>query len=291
MDETLARRDSPQTLSRRAFSLPGFSPLKPRLLKPLRDSLAVACLLAVAGFLMAACGGSGGEPADAEEFAAAADRICAEGARRDVAARHQSLGSQAEYLNELRRIRKDALRELEGLRPPSEDAAGFEAFVDVRHEAAIRIEDGIEAALDGDVAALRAFRKAARERVVAAQRIAAGIGLEACSGQLPARERAAVGAAIDASVDPTRAQQFCLRHATESMVAFHFGSLTACVREQARRPASDAVAIDELYGVAGIAANAIVTVSQDGTPVGRYEITLVHDGAGWRYDQASPAVE
>ena len=49
--------------------------------------------------------------------------------------------------------------------------------------------------------------------------------------------------------------------------------------------------IDELFGVAGVSADAIVTVSPEGHPVGRYEIALVHDGEAWRYDLASPAAE
>ena len=241
---------------------------------------------------MSACGGSAEEAAsDREEFAAAADRICAEGARRDVAIRRAGVQDQADYLRELRHDRKETLRQLERLAPPTEDAAGFDAFLAARHEAAIRIEDGIDAALDGDIAALAAFRFAARERVVAAQAIAAEIGLEACSGRLPAGERVAVAQAIDASIDPHRANQFCLRHATAKMVTFHFGSLPVCVSEQARRPATDALSIDELYGIAGVSANAIVTLTQGGEAVGRYEIALVHEGETWRYDQASPAAE
>jgi hypothetical protein len=251
--------------------------------------LTIACLVAVATALLAACG-SGGELTE-EEFAAAADRICADASRRDVVARRLGVQGQVEYLNALRHNRKEALRQLDRLQAPSEGADAFEAFLAARREAAIRIEDGIEAAVDGDIAALAAFRIAARERVVAAQALAAEAGLEACAGHLPARERIAIGAAIGASVDPARARQFCLRHTTTEMVALHFGSLAACVREQARRPSTDALQIQDLFGVAGVSANAIVALSQAGRPVGRYEITLVHDGRTWRYDQASPAAE
>ncbi len=256
----------------------------------LRDSLTVALLVAAAGALIAACGGgeSGGE---SEDFATAADRICAETARRDVAARSARPQSQAAYLRELRRNRKEALSELDRLTPPPAAAERFEEFFAIRREAAIRIEEGIEAAEEGDVFALRDFRLAARERVVAAQAIAAALGLEACAGLLPARERAAVASAIDASIDPDRSHRFCRRHTTATMLASTFGSLAACVQQQARRTAPEALRIEELFGVAGVSASAIVTLTEDGEAVGRYEIALVHEGDTWRYDGASPAPE
>ena len=139
---------------------------------------------------------------DREDFATAADRICAEAARRDVPARRAAAAESG-------RIPERAAPQPQGgaARARPADATGglgrrFDDFFAARHEAAIRIEDGIEAAHEGDVSALRDFRVAARERVVDAQAIAARLGLEACAGRLPAHERAAVGAAIDASIDP-----------------------------------------------------------------------------------------
>ncbi len=251
-----------------------------------RDSLTIAFLVAAAGALIAACGAESG--GDAEDFAAAADRICAETARRDVDARRADPQSQADYLRQLRHNRKEALRELERLSPPAIDAERFDAFLAIRHEAAIGIEEGIEAADRGDVLALNAFRLAARERVLAAQAIAAEIGLEACAGRLPARERAAVGEAIGAALDPARAEQFCTRHTTPAMRSHHFGSVSTCVAAQASRQPTDSVTIEELYGVAGVAANAIVALSRAGEPLGRFEVALVHEGDTWRYDDASP---
>ena len=251
-----------------------------------RESLTIACLLAAASVSVAACGGEGG--AESEDFAAAADRICAETARRDVDARRADPHSQAEYLRQLRHNRKEALRELERLSPPAIDTERFAELLAIRREAAIRIEDGIDAADRGDVLALNEFRGAARERVVTAQAIAAEIGLEACAGRLPARERAAVGEAIGAAVDPARAEQFCTRHTTPVMLASRYGSVSTCVDAQARRERTESVRIDELYGVAGVSASAIVTLTRGAEVVGRFEVALVHEGDSWRYDDASP---
>ncbi len=238
---------------------------------------------------LAACGGGGAETAgDSEDFAVAADRICTEAAKRDIGTRHAATADNAAYLRQLQEQRRAAVVELAALTPPAELADRFDEYLSLRQQAATSIGDGIGAAEAEDSAAFEDFRSVARKRVLAAQRLAADLGLSACAGTLPASDRASIEAVIASSTDPSQAREFCREHVSEAMIAANFGSLSDCIREQSKRSATEAIRIDEFSGVAGVSADAIATLSTGDERAGTYEILLVEEGGSWRLDAVSP---
>jgi hypothetical protein len=250
-----------------------------------RVSALVAAAALAAG--LAACGGESGGSEDAAGFAAAADGICVEAAERDVAARSAPRDSQTAYLRRLRADRAQTLRQLAALEPPQAAAASYRGFLDARREAIAGLDEVIPEA--EDAAVVEAFRVGARERVLAAQGLAAEAGLRACAGALGADERAAVGETVALSVQRARAREFCAERSSAAMVANNFAGVADCVRRQSRRSRADRAEIEELSGVDGVSANAIVTLS--GAESAEYEVSLIYEDGTWKYDAVSPLPE
>ena len=244
-----------------------------------------------AAVLLVACGGSsesGDEPEAEGQFAAAAEHTCVDAARRDIVARNAPRDSQAAYLRALIADRQASLRQLERLQPPAEAEAAFQRYLAVRREAIAGLEAAVAQADDPE--AIERFRADARELVLEAQKLAGDAGLQACAGSLSAGERRAIERTVALSVRPDRARQFCTERSTAPMIANNFSGVADCVSRQSQRSQLDAVTVDQLSGVDGVSANAIVTLSgTDGRARERYELALVYEDGFWRYDAVSQA--
>ena len=243
--------------------------------------------------MLAACGGDATEStadresATKEDFASAADRICIATAKRDVVAREAPQRSQAAYLRRLLANRVEALRRLTALAPPAAVEAAFREHLAVRRESITGLREAVTQADDAE--AIERFRLSARERVLEAQALAAKAGLRACAGTLRPNERKAIDETIALSVRPGRAQEFCADRSTAAMIANNFSGIADCVQRQSQRSVLDQVAIDQLSGVDGVSANAIVTLSGEGRSGERYELALAYEDGTWKYDAVSPA--
>ena len=246
-----------------------------------------------ASALLAACGSDAPEStADREAvaregFVPVADRICVAAAKRDVAARNAPRGSQAAYLGRLLADRVETLRRLTALEPPTAIEAVFREHLAARGEAIAGLREAIAQADDAE--AIERFRVSARERVLEAQALAAKAGLRSCAGTLRPDERKAIDETIALSVRPERARKFCAERSTAAMIANNFSGVADCVQRQSQRSVLDQVTIDQLSGVDGVSANAIVTLSGEGRARERYELALVYEDGAWKYDAVSPA--
>lgn len=242
--------------------------------------------------LLAACGGGGedtGGTVATVDFVAAADRICVDAAERDIAARHAGLPTQVAYLERLRDDREEVLAQLEALEAPDDAAASFDRYVESRRRALQGLREGIDAAERGDEAATEEFRAAARRRVLAGLALASDAGLVACAGALDPAERQAVEETIALSVVPKQAREFCSKHTSEAMVATNFGSVSECIRQQSRRSRASAVSIEELRGIDGISADAVVALGEGEKVSGHYEAALVYEDGVWKFDAVTEA--
>jgi hypothetical protein len=254
-------------------------------------AVAAALVAALTAMLLAGCGGGGEEGTETTSqaaFRAAADRICAEVARADIETRHRDLGTLA-YLEHLRDDRERALAELEALQAPDDVATAYDAYLEARRRSLVGIDEGTAAARSEEPQAVEEFRAAARGRVEEGLKLAGEAGLVACAGELSPAERKAAEEPIALSVQPRRAREFCTRRTSAAMVESSFDGVADCVRRQSHRSRDDTASVEQISGIDGVGATAVVAVGRSGGDEEAYEAALVYEDGVWKLDAVSAA--
>jgi hypothetical protein len=139
-------------------------------------------VVAAAGlFVLAGCGGDGGERLSKDEWIEQADAICAQ-ANEDVEALEEptALDEIADFTDEASGISREALADLRALRPPEEDQATVDEMLDLV-EQQIEIGEQIgEAAADGDQTEVQRLAAEAEPIEAEANEQARAYGLADC---------------------------------------------------------------------------------------------------------------
>ena len=132
--------------------------------------------------LLAACGGDGGKPLTREQYAAKADAICGKYKKQtDALPRPANLADLGKVAGQVIPILEGAHSDLRKLKPPADEEATANAWLD-QFDVIIGDDEKIrDKANDNDTAAVQALAGPALEHNQRANQLARQLGMATCS--------------------------------------------------------------------------------------------------------------
>jgi hypothetical protein len=144
-----------------------------------------ALLLLLATVLLAGCGGGGGGDDQAltrEEYAARADAVCGKYKKQtDALARPANLSDLADVADDVIPILENARDELRDLKPPADEAATADAWLDQFDLIIDDVEKIRDKAKENDQAGVQALAQPALEHNNRANELASQLGMTVCN--------------------------------------------------------------------------------------------------------------
>jgi hypothetical protein len=147
-----------------------------------RTSVRRAYPLLLVVVLLAACGGGGGKPLTREQYAAKADAICGKYKKQtDALARPASLPDLGKVADQVLPILNHARSELHKLKPPADEQATANAWLDQFDVIIDDVEKIRDKANDNDTAAVQALAGPALQHDQRANELAGQLGMSVCN--------------------------------------------------------------------------------------------------------------
>jgi hypothetical protein len=143
-----------------------------------------ALLLLLATVLLSGCGGGGGDDQalTREEYAARADAVCGKYKKQtDALARPSNLSDLADVADDVIPILENARDELRDLKPPADEAATTDAWLDQFDVIIDDVEKIRDKAKDNDQAGVQALAQPALEHNNRANELATQLGMKVCN--------------------------------------------------------------------------------------------------------------
>ena len=132
--------------------------------------------------LLAACGGDGGKPLTREQYAAKADAICGKYKKQtDALPRPANLADLGKVADQVIPILEGARSDLRKLKPPADEEATANAWLDQFDVIIGDVEKIRDKASDNDAAAVQALAEPALQHNQQANKLARQLGMTVCS--------------------------------------------------------------------------------------------------------------